>query len=93
VADGGKAALDQRLDCGVGPGDRGEHLTDPIRRLNVAEADLEMARARLAAPDESRVQGQGDRRRWSRRLGRGSVAQPSVLHGEGRGEGGPILHC
>ena len=52
LADLGKAAPDQRLDRGVGLGDRGENLPGSVRRLDVAEADFEMPLAVLTAPDE-----------------------------------------
>ena len=51
LADIRKAAPDQRLDRGVGPGDRGEDLAGAIRCLDVAEADFEMPLAVLAAAD------------------------------------------
>ena len=50
MADVGEAALDQRLDCGVGPG--GPRQRPAGRRLDVAKANFEMLRAVLAAPDE-----------------------------------------
>ena len=51
-ADIGKAAPDQRLERGVSLCDRGEPLTSPLGRLNVAEADFEMPLVVLTAPDE-----------------------------------------
>ena len=50
-ADIGKAAPDQRLDRGVGPGDRGEDLARAIRCLDIAEADFQVPLAVLAAAD------------------------------------------
>lgn len=49
-------------------------------RLDVAEADFEMALIVLTAGNERRVQGQGDRRRWRCRLGWGCVTQPLADH-------------
>ena len=54
VADGGEATLYQRFNGGVGPGNGGENLPGPVRCLDVAEANLQMARARLTAADEGR---------------------------------------
>ena len=51
LADLLEAAPDQRLDRGVGPGDRGEDLARAIRCLVVAEADFQMPLAVLAAAD------------------------------------------
>jgi len=51
LADFLEAAPDQRLDRGVGPGDRGKDLACAIHCLDVAEADFEMPLAVLAAAD------------------------------------------
>jgi hypothetical protein len=75
LADLLEAAPDQRLDPGVGPGDRGEDLPAAGGRLDVAQADLQMAQAVLTAADEGRIHGQGDRRGGGCRLDRGSVEQ------------------
>jgi hypothetical protein len=69
----GKAALDQRRDRGVGFGDRGKDLPGSTRCLDIAEPDFEMALALLTAPDEGRVQRQGDRRGGGCRLVRCGV--------------------
>jgi hypothetical protein len=70
-----EAAPDQRLDPGVGPGDRGEDLPGAGGRLDVAQADLQMPQAVLTAADKGRIHGQGDRRGCGCRLDRGSVDQ------------------
>ena len=75
LADIDKAALDQYLDRGVGSSDGGEDLPAAVRRLDIAEEDFEMPLVLLAAPNEGRVQGQGDRRGCGRRVGRGGVDQ------------------
>ena len=74
-----EATLDQRFDRRIGLCDRGEHLTGFMGRLDVAQTDLQMPLALLAAANEGRVQDQGDRRR-SRWLCRGGVAQLLADH-------------
>ena len=59
VADLGKAALDQRLDRGVGLGDGGENLPGAVGCLDVAEANFQMALALLAAADKGRIHASG----------------------------------
>jgi hypothetical protein len=73
VADGGEAALYQRLDSSVGPGNCGEHLPGSIGRLDVAQADFKMPLILLTAADEGRIHAQGDRGGRCCRLSRGDI--------------------
>ena len=52
LANIGKATPDQRLNRGVGFGDRSENLAGSVRCFDIAEADFEMPLAVLTAPDE-----------------------------------------
>jgi hypothetical protein len=75
VADLLEAALDQRLNRRIGLCDRCEHLTRPVRRLDVAEANFEMPLTVLAAADIGRIHAHGDCRGHPCRLSRGGVPQ------------------
>ena len=74
-ADRLKAAPDQHRDVGIGLRDGAEYLPATAGCLDIADANLQMPFAVVAAADEGRVQGDGDRRRGSRRLDRGGVAK------------------
>src|SRR4051794_16356156 len=63
-----QTTLDQRFDRRIGLCDRGETLPAAVRRLDIAKANFEMPLALLTAPNEGRIQGQGDRRGCDRRL-------------------------
>jgi hypothetical protein len=75
VADGGEATLYQRFNNGVGPDNGGENLPGPVRCLDIAEANLQMARARLTAANEGRVDAQGDRCGGRCRFSRSGIPQ------------------
>ena len=47
-----QASADQRGDVGLGPGDSAEHLPGSLGRLDVADANLQVPLAVVAAPDE-----------------------------------------
>jgi len=64
--DGIKAALDLRLDVGIGFGDGAENLPSARLRFDIANLHLQMPLAVLATADEGRIQGHRDRR--SRRI-------------------------
>jgi hypothetical protein len=51
-AEGLKVSADQHRDVGIGSCNSAEHLPAPIERLNVADANLQMPLAVMAAPDE-----------------------------------------
>jgi len=51
-ARGFQAPLDQRGEVGLGPGDGAENLAATVVRLDVANADLQVAFAIVAAADE-----------------------------------------
>ena len=74
-ADRLEASPDQHRNVGVGPCDGAEDLPPSVGCLDVADANLQMPFAVVAAADEGRVQGDGDRRRRGRRLDRGGVAK------------------
>ena len=78
VADGGEATLYQRFNSGVGPGNGGENLPGPVRCLDIAEANLQMARARLTAANEGRVDAQGDRGGGRCRFSRSGIPSPTL---------------
>src|SRR5271169_339568 len=75
-AHGLEVSADQHRDVGVALRDRAKYLPISARRLDVADANLQMAFAIVAAADESRIQTDADRRRRGRRPGRGHVAKP-----------------
>jgi hypothetical protein len=52
-----------------------EYLSDAAGGLDVADANLQMPFAGVAAADEGRVYSDSDRRHGSRRLGYGGVAE------------------
>ena len=64
--DGVEAAADQHFDVRIGFGDGAENLPPASLRFNIADPHLQMPLAVLAAADEGRIQGHGDRR--SRRI-------------------------
>src|SRR3954465_3768107 len=72
---GGEATLYQRFNNGVGPGNGGENLPGPVRCLDIAEANLQMAWARLTAANEGRVDAQGDRGGGRCRFSRSGIPQ------------------
>jgi hypothetical protein len=74
VSDRVEAAADQRRAVRVGPGDGAEGLPLSARRLDIADPDLQVPLAGLAAADEGRTQGHHDRRGGGRRFGRRSPA-------------------
>jgi hypothetical protein len=74
-ADRLKAAPDQRCDLRLGLRHSAEHLPTTARCLDVADANLQMPFAVLAAADECQVYGDVDCRRSGRRPDRGSVAK------------------
>ena len=74
-ADRLKAAPDQRCDLRLGLRHGAEHLPTTARCLDVADANLQMPFAVVAAADKCRVYGDGDRRRSRRRPDRGGVAK------------------
>ena len=47
-----QVAADQRGDVGLGPRDSAEHLPAPALRLDVADANLQVSLASVAASDE-----------------------------------------
>ena len=58
---GVETAADQRREIRVGLRHGAEHLPASRRRLDIADPDLQVPLATLAAADEGRVQGQRDR--------------------------------
>jgi hypothetical protein len=52
AADHLKVAADQRREVGLGPRDSAEHLPASSSRLDVADANLQVSFASVAAPDE-----------------------------------------
>ena len=64
--DGVEATADQHFDVRIGFGDSAENLPPASLRFNIADPHLQMPLAVLAAADEGRIQGHGDRR--SRRI-------------------------
>jgi hypothetical protein len=66
-ADRLEISLDERRDVSVRIRDRAEYLPGATGCLGIANANLQMALAMVAATDEGRVQGDGDRRRCNRR--------------------------
>src|SRR5277367_753232 len=74
-ADRLEATPDQHRDVGVGLRDSAEDLPLPVGCFHVADADLQMPFAFVAAPDEGRVYGDGDARRGGRRLAGGGIAK------------------
>src|SRR5208337_4017053 len=74
-ADRLKTSPDQHRDIRAGFRDSAEDLPPAVGCLNVADADLQMPFAVVAATDESRVYRDRDARRRGRRLDRGGVAK------------------
>src|SRR5215213_177918 len=74
-----RGCADQRHDVGAGVRDGAEQLPAAPGRLGVADAHLQVPFALVAAPDECRIQAEGDRGRCGRihgvRLDRGGSAQ------------------
>ena len=70
-----EASPDQHRHVGIGPCDRTRRPAAARRRLDVADANLQMPFAVMTATDEGRIQGDRDRRRRGRRLDRGGVAK------------------
>jgi len=56
-----EAAPDPHRDVRAGPGDSAENLARAGRRLDVADANLQMSFPVVAAKNERRVPGEGDR--------------------------------
>ena len=75
VADGVKVPADQPREVRIGSGDGGENLAPTRCRFDIADPYLQMPLAVLTAPDESRIQGDHDRRRRRSRPGRGTIPQ------------------
>jgi len=67
-AHGFKSSLDQRGDVGIGPGDCAKDLAATVNRLDVADADLQVAFAVFTAAYEGRVQRDSDCRGGGWRL-------------------------
>ena len=67
ASDSVEAAADQRSEVRVGLGDGAEDLPSSGRRLDIADPDLQVPLAVLAAPDEGRIQGHHDRLGTGRR--------------------------
>jgi hypothetical protein len=74
-ADRLKASPDQHRDIRIGLGDGAEDLPPTIRRLDVANANLQMAFVVMAAADERRVHRDSDRRRGDDRFGHSPLAK------------------
>jgi hypothetical protein len=70
-----KAAPDHDRDLRVGVRHGAEHLSATAGCFDVADANLQMSFAIVAATDECRVHGDGDRRHGSRRRDRCGVAK------------------
>jgi hypothetical protein len=66
-------SADQHRDVGIAPRDGAEYLPTSTGHLDVADANLQMALAVVAAPDEGRIQADADGRR--RGPGGGRVAK------------------
>jgi hypothetical protein len=75
AADRLQVAADQHRDVGLGPRDSAEHWPASVLRLDVADANLQVSFAVVAAANEGRIQGDGDGRRCDPRLDRGGAAK------------------
>ena len=74
-AHGLEVSANQRRDVGVALRNSAKYLPTSARRLDVADANLQMAFAVVAAADEGGIQTDADRRLRGRRLGQGRVAK------------------
>jgi hypothetical protein len=74
-ADRLKASPDQRRDVRISLRDSTEYLPPTIGRLDIADANFEVSFSIVAAADERRVQGDGNRRRRGWRLDCGGVTK------------------
>lgn len=75
-AHGFQGSLYQRGDVGLSPSDGAKNLAAAVNRLDVADADLQVAFVVFAAAYEGRVQADRDRRRGDRRLLCCRIAEP-----------------
>src|SRR5271154_1790244 len=75
VAHGLEVSANQRRDVGVALRNSAKYLPTSASRLDVADANLQMAFAVVAAADEGGIQTDADRRLRGRRLGQGRVAK------------------